>query len=105
MDNETIKRHVNILEEMTECIKTRLDCAVIDRVEDFYQKDCDLVIRRININRGTSNYQVAFSWSGLIEGHTGRMPVHMIVDIHNAICSNYLRSILDELAGQRSIEP
>jgi len=104
MDEEIVKRHINILNEMTECIEERLSCAVVNKVDDLYDTEFDVVVRHININRGTSNYQIAFNWSGFIEEHSKKMPVHMIVDIHNAICGVYLKGILDELMEERSID-
>lgn len=104
MDEEIIKRHISILDEMTECIEERLSCAVIDKVEDFYDKEFDVVVRHININRGASNYEISFNWSGFIEDHPKRMPVHMIIDIHNAICGVYLKGIFDELTDQKRID-
>lgn len=89
---------------MTECIEERLSCAVVNKVDDLYDTEFDVVVRHININRGTSNYQIAFNWSGFIEEHSKKMPVHMIVDIHNAICGVYLKGILDELTERKSAE-
>lgn len=97
MAKSLLKSHVSILSEMTEMIEAKLSCAVISNIEDIYIKEKEEVIRTLTINRGTDYHTISFNWYGIIDSISKKFPSHIIIDVHNAICGGYLRSICDEI--------
>ena len=87
---------INILNEMCSYIDDAIYYAVIVSCQDNYNTQTDAVERTLTFSRGTKNYTVSINWCGEIIDTSSKIPAHMIVDIHNAICGQYLNGILEQ---------
>jgi len=91
-----INGQINILNEMCSYIDDAIYYAVITDRNDEYNTSTEGVDRTLTFSRGTKNYKVTINWCGVIDYTSPKTPVHMIVDIHNAICGQYLHGILEQ---------
>jgi hypothetical protein len=103
MDQTQIDRHINILTEMTDYIEETISYAVITGISYEVNETMEEVICKLEFNRGTSKGDVEFNWCGTISGYSKKMPRMLLVDIHNAICGQYLKGIMDEAKNKNSI--
>ena len=102
--NRIKQGHINILNEMTEYIDAAIYYAVIIDCGDIWCEKAESMIRTLTFSRGCKTYQIRFDWSGMITDYSSKTPKHMLVDIHNAICGQYLNGIYMELLLQKDEE-
>ena len=100
MSEEWVKRHKNILDEITEWIEKDVSYIEFIGYEDEYDDVDKEIIRTLTFNRGNTNYMVSMNWYGIIYEYSDKLPRHMLVDIHNSICGTYLKEILLEARGE-----
>ena len=98
--NRIIRGQTNILDEMTEYIDDAVYYAVIIDYGDVWSEVDESVVRTLLFSRGTKEYQIKFDWSGTVINYSKKTPKHMLMDIHNAICGQYLNGIYNELLLQ-----
>lgn len=103
MDEDRIKRHINILAEMTDYIEEMVSYASISGISYEINEEMEEVLCKLTFSRGTSEYDVAFNWCGMIDDYSKRMPRMLLVDIHNSICGQYLKGIMEEAESQNRI--
>ena len=96
--SKLINGQISILNEMCSYIDDEIYYAVIIDSKDEYNTKTEGVDRTLTFSRGTKNYKVSINWCGEITDTTSKIPTHMIVDIHNAICGHYLNGILEQAA-------
>ena len=94
--SKLINGQIEILNEMCSYIDDEVYYAVIIDSKDEYNTKTEGVDRTLTFSRGTKNYKVSINWCGEITDTTSKIPTHMIVDIHNAICGHYLNGILEQ---------
>jgi hypothetical protein len=94
--SKLINGQINILNEMCSYIDDAIYYAVIVSSIDEYNTETEGIDRTLTFSRGTKNYKVSINWCGQITDVTRKIPAHMIVDIHNAICGQYLHGILEQ---------
>ena len=87
---------IKILNEMCSYIDDAVHYAVIVDCNDEYNTETEGIDRTLTFSRGTKNYKVTINWCGVIDDASPKIPTHMIIDIHNAICGQYLNGILEE---------
>ena len=87
---------INILNEMCSYIDDAIYYAVITDCNDEYNTRTEGIDRTLTFSRGTKNYKVTINWCGVIDYTSPKTPAHMIIDIHNAICGQYLHGILEQ---------
>lgn len=97
INQEDIDRQVKILSEMKEYIEETISYADITDVYHEINAETQEVLCVLYISRGSSNFQVAFNWHGVIDAYSPKTPKMMLVDIHNAICGIYLKKVLEML--------
>ena len=103
MDQTTIDRHMNVLIEMTDYIEEMVSYARITEISYDINEEMEEVICNLVLNRGTSEYNISFNWYGIISNYLKKMPRMLLVDIHNAICGQYLKGIMDEAKSKNNI--
>lgn len=103
MDKTQVDRHMNILIEMTDYIEEMVSYASITGISYEINEDMEEVLCQLTLSRGTSEYSVGFNWCGIIDEYSKKMPRMLLVDIHNAICGQYLKGIMDETKRRNGI--
>jgi len=94
--SKLVAGQINILNEMCSYIDDEIYYAVIVSYKDEYNTRTEGIDRTLTFSRGTKNYKVSINWCGQITDTTCKIPTHMIIDIHNAICGQYLNGILTQ---------
>ena len=94
--SKILNGQTNILNEMCSYIDDAIYYAVIISCQDNYNTLTDAVERTLTFSRGTKNHKVSINWCGEIIDTSSKTPAHMIIDIHNAICGQYLNGILTQ---------
>ena len=93
---KVLNGQINILNEMCSYIDDAIYYAVIVECDDEYNTKTEGIDRTLTFSRGTKSYKVTINWCGAIDYTSPKTPAHMIVDIHNAICGQYLHGILEQ---------
>ena len=94
--SKLVAGQINILNEMCSYIDDAIYYAVITNCNDEYNTETECIDRTLIFSRGTKNYKITINWCGVIDYTSPKTPAHMIVDIHNAICGQYLNGILTQ---------
>jgi len=90
------QRHLNILMEMTDYITNEVSCAELIEIDPRWDDELDMMFWVLSFSIGTNTYDITICWDGSICDYDRKMPKHLLVDIHNAICAGYLKGIMDE---------
>lgn len=101
MEQEMINRHMNVLMEMVDMITDECPYAVVREMDWEVDEGKEELLLKLTLNTGTSDYNFKMNWAGRIYSISKGMPKHMIADIHNAVCAEYLSQIYQELKSRR----
>jgi hypothetical protein len=93
---KVLNGQIQILNEMCSYIDGAIYYAVIVSCQDNYNTQTEEIERTLTFSRGTKNYKTSINWCGEIVDVSPKIPAHMIIDIHNAICGQYLNGILTQ---------
>jgi len=91
-----LKGQIQILNEMCSYIDDAIYYAVIVDCDDEYNTETEEIERTLTFSRGTKDYKISINWCGEIVDISPKTPAHMIIDIHNAICGQYLNAIFKQ---------
>lgn len=100
-EKTTQDRHLSILVEMTDYIVDEVSSAALMAVDPNWDDFTETMLLTLYFSIGTNEYRVTIDWMGTIYDYSPKMPKHLLVSIHNGICTGYLRGIMDQLLASK----
>ncbi len=76
---------IELLDLFTDVIENSISNYALDRVEDLYDEDDDMILRALYWSRGDKNYIIVINPMGQIKTLDAKVPRDLMLQIHNEV--------------------